>query len=136
MTNLVEHILTKNYVAAGVNLKEAFVTIFGRKLQEMRKQVAAKHFYVEECEDEEILDEARIAIVKARIRGGKIQRRKKVSNVVGMTMRGGKLTRMSPTERRKRKMGARKAARKARGKRSQMMRKRKLSLMKRKRLGI
>jgi hypothetical protein len=87
-------------------------------------------------EDEEDLSEARINIVKARIRGGKIQRRKKVSNVPGMTLRGGKLTRMSPTERRKRKLGARKAARKSRGKKSQMLRKRKLSLMKRSRLGV
>jgi hypothetical protein len=87
-------------------------------------------------EDDEDLSEARINIVKARIRGGKIQRRKRVSNVPGMTLRGGKLTRMSPTERRKRKLGARKAARKSRGKKSQMLRKRKLSLMKRSRLGV
>lgn len=87
-------------------------------------------------EGEEQIDEARIAIVRARIRGGKIQRRKKVSLVPGMTMRGGTLTRMSPSERRRRKMGAKKAARKSKQKRSQMLRKRKLSLMKRQRLGI
>lgn len=83
------------------------------------------------------LDEAvRVLIVKARIRGGKIQRRKKVSNVAGMTMRDGKLKRMSASERRRRKLGAMKAARKSRAKKNQMLRKRKLSLMKRKRLGI
>jgi hypothetical protein len=87
-------------------------------------------------EGDDKLDEARIAIIKARIRGGKIQRRKKVSLVPGMTLRGGKLTRMSPAERRARKMGARKGARKSRQKQSQSLRKRKLSLMKRKRLGI
>lgn len=87
-------------------------------------------------EDDEDLSEARINIVRARIRGGKIQRRKRVSNVPGMTLRGGKLTRMSPSERRKRKLGARKAARKSRAKKSQMLRKRKLSLMKRARLGV
>ena len=87
-------------------------------------------------EGDDKLDEARIAIIKARIRGGKIQRRKKVSLVPGMTLRGGKLTRMSPAERRARKMGARKGARKSRQKQSQSLRKRRLSLMKRKRLGI
>ena len=87
-------------------------------------------------EGDDKLDEARIAIIKARIRGGKIQRRKKVSLVPGMTLRGGKLTRMSPAERRARKMGARKGARKSKQKQSQTLRKRKLSLMKRKRLGI
>lgn len=85
---------------------------------------------------EEELHEARIAIVKARIRGGKIQRRKKVSNVPGFTLRGGQLTRMSAAERRRRKLGARKAARKAKTKKTQMLRKRRMSLMKRQRLGI
>jgi hypothetical protein len=86
--------------------------------------------------DGEKLDEARVAIIKARIRGGKIQRRKKVSNVPGFTLRGGKLTRMSASERRRRKLGARIAARKTKQKQSQSLRKRRLSLMKRSRLGI
>ena len=88
-----------------------------------------------EGEKEETLDEAQVSLVKLRIRGGKVQRRKKVSNVPGMTLRGGKLTRMSPAERRRRKLGAVKAARKTRSKKSQILRKRKLSLMKRSRLG-
>jgi hypothetical protein len=87
-------------------------------------------------DEEEGISEARINIVRARIRGGKIQRRKKVSNVAGMTLRGGKLTRMSPSERRRRKLGAKKAARKSRAKKSQMLRKRRMSLMKRSRLGL
>ena len=88
-----------------------------------------------EGEKEETLDEAQVSMVKLRIRGGKVQRRKKVSNVPGMTLRGGKLTRMSPAERRRRKLGAIKAARKTKSKKSQILRKRKLSLMKRSRLG-
>jgi hypothetical protein len=43
---------------------------------------------------------------------------------------------MSASERRRRKLGARVAARKTRQKHSQSLRKRKLSLMKRSRLGI
>lgn len=95
-----------------------------------------------EKEDEEdgkkadMNEAVRVMIVKARIRGGKIQRRKKVSNVSGMTMRAGKLQRMSASERRRRKLGAKRAAIKSRSKKSQMLRKRKVSLMKRKRLGI
>jgi hypothetical protein len=87
-------------------------------------------------EETDHLDEqTRVGIVKVRVRGGKIQRRKKVSNVPGMTLRGGKLERMSPAERRKRKLGAKVAARKSRSKRNQSLRKRKMSLMKRARLG-
>ena len=82
------------------------------------------------------LDEARINIVKARIRGGVLQRRKKVSNVSGMTIRGGQLKRMSAAERRRRKLGAKKAQLKTRSKQVQIQRNRKLSLMKRKRLGL
>lgn len=88
----------------------------------------------EETEDQ--LDEARVKIVKARIRGGKIQRRKKVSNVPGMTVRGGKLTRMSPAERRRRKLGQRKGKMKRRAKMARALMKRKRSLQRRKSLGL
>ena len=84
---------------------------------------------------EETLEEARVNVVKLRVRGGKIQRRQKVSGVPGMTFRGGKLERMSAAERRRRKLGAMKAARKSKAKKSQTLRKRKMSLMKRARLG-
>ena len=82
------------------------------------------------------LDEARFKIVKARIRNGKVQRRKKVSTAPGLTFRGGKLTRMSPTERRHRKMGQRRGKLKRRAKMSRILRKRTMSLRKRSRLGI
>lgn len=85
---------------------------------------------------EEILSEApRVKIVKIRIRNGKAQRRKKVSNVAGMTIRGGKLHRMSPAERRRRKMGQRRGKLKRRAKLQRSLQKRKRSLMKRKSLG-
>jgi hypothetical protein len=86
--------------------------------------------------EEEELDEARISIVRARVRGGKIQRRKKVSNVPGMTLRGGTLKRMSAAERRRRKMGARKGKMKRKAKLSRSLMKRKRSLQKRKSLGL
>lgn len=85
--------------------------------------------------EDEQLDEARIKIV-TRVRNGKIQRRKKLSNVAGMTLRGGKLKRMSPAERRKRKMGARRAKIKRKGKMSRILMKRKRSIRKRKAMGL
>ena len=77
----------------------------------------------------------RVKIVKLRIRNGKIQRRKKVSTVPGMTVRNGTLKRMSPVERRNRKMGQRRGKLKRRVKIQQAIRKRKRSILKRKRLG-
>jgi hypothetical protein len=85
---------------------------------------------------EEKLEEARINIVKARIRGGQIQRRKKISNVPGMTIRGGKLQRMSPAERRRRKMGQRRGKIKRQAKMNRAIMKRQRSIRKRKALGI
>ena len=82
------------------------------------------------------LYEARIKIVKARIRGGKVQRRKKVSNVAGYTLRGGQLKRMSPMERRRRKLGQRKGKIKRKAKLQRSLIKRKRSLMRRKSIGL
>lgn len=82
------------------------------------------------------LEEARILIVKARIRGGKIQRRKKVSNVSGYTLRSGKMTRMSATERRNRRMGQRRGKLKRRAEMSRTLMKRARSLRRREALGI
>lgn len=76
----------------------------------------------------------RVKIVKLRIRGGKVQRRKKVSNVPGSKIQDGKVVRMSPAERRKRKLGAKRGSRKRKSKMTQILRKRKRSLQKRERL--
>jgi len=87
-------------------------------------------------EEEEDLQEASFKIVKARVRGGKIQRRKKVSTRPGYTFRGGKLVRMSPAERRRRKMGARRGKIKRRSKMNRANMKRARSNRKRNALGL
>lgn len=89
-----------------------------------------------EEETEEQLDEARVKIVKARIRGGKIQRRKKISNVEGYKVQGGQLKRMSPTERRHRKLGQKRGKIKRRSKMTRTLMKRQKSIRKRQSLGI
>ena len=88
--------------------------------------------------DEEFeLDEAaRFKIVKARFRGGKLQRRKKVSTQAGFTFRGGKMTRMSPAERRRRKMGQRKGKLKRKATIRRALMKRQRTMRRRKALGL
>jgi hypothetical protein len=83
-----------------------------------------------------MVSEARVKVIKARIRGGKVQRRKKVSNVKGYTLRGGKLKRMSSKERLDRKIGARKAKLKRKATAARALIKRKRSLAKRKAMGL
>jgi hypothetical protein len=155
MKNLVSLIKEQKFVEAENEINSIIPLIMEKKIFEMKKACAAK---MDECDwsmessteknrktgvieedeldEEEQLDEARVNIIKARIRGGKIQRRKKVSNVPGMTLRGGTLKRMSAAERRRRKMGARKGKMKRKAKMSRTLMKRKRSLQKRKSLGL
>jgi hypothetical protein len=78
----------------------------------------------------------RLKVVKVRIRQGKIQRRKKVSAVKGYTVRKGKLTRMTPAERRKRRLGARRGKFKRKSKLNRTRVKLKRSLRRRKSMGL
>lgn len=91
---------------------------------------------VDSMEGDKLDEAARIKIIKARIRDGQIQRRKKLSNVPGYTLRGGKMTRMTAAERRRRKLGAKRAKIKKRGKMTRILMKRRRSLQKRQRLGL
>ena len=75
-------------------------------------------------------------LVKARVRGGKVQRRKVVSAVKGYTIRGGKLTRMSSAERLRRRIAQRKGKVKRRAKLARALIKRKRSLRRRASLGL
>ena len=90
----------------------------------------------------EIIAEAHVVrmgrkkLVKARVRGGKIQRRKVVSGVKGYTIRGGKLTRMTASERLRRRIAQRKGKVKRRAKLARSLIKRKRSLRRRQSLGI
>ena len=139
---LLESIIQDDYNQANENLSESFVEILKDKLSEAKKIVAAKYGVAELAEALESIDEAnvtkmgRLKMIKARIRGGKVQRRVKKSAVKGLTLRGGKLVRMSPSEKRARKIGARRGKIKRRAKLARALMKRKRSLMKRKALGI
>jgi hypothetical protein len=75
-------------------------------------------------------------LIRARVRGGKIQRKKVVSAVKGYTIRGGKLTRMTAAERLRRRISQRKGKIKRKAKRARALIKRKRSLRRRKSLGL
>jgi hypothetical protein len=127
--------LGNNNVEMGGRSSLTTKTVFEQGLDKSAAELTRRDV-VEEKELEEQLEEARINIVKARIRGGKIQRRKKVSNVPGMTLRSGKLKRMTPAERRNRKMGQRRGKIKRKAKMNRAIMKRQRSLRKRKALGL
>ena len=88
---------------------------------------------VEEIRQESTNDrliEARFTITN-RVRGGKIQRRKKVSSVQGYRFQDGRLVRMSSREKLNRKRSQRKGAIKRRSTVASSLRKRKISIRKR-----
>lgn len=137
--DLIENIKSKNMIQSKNIFESLMAIIATRKLLEAKKHTAARmeEYNTENSENyEEVINEARIRIIKARIRGGKIQRRKRVSNVAGYTLRGGKLKRMSMTERRKRRMGQRRGKLKRRAKLGRALMKRKRSLRRRKAMGL
>lgn len=78
----------------------------------------------------------RLKIIRIRIRNGKVQRRKKLSAVKGYTTRGGRIIRMTATERRHRKLGARRARIKRRSKRARINMKLHRALRRRRSLGL
>lgn len=139
---IIESIILDDFNSANESLSESFVEILKDKLSEAKKIVAAKYGVAELAEALESIDEAnvtkmsRLVLIKARIRGGKVQRRVKKSAVPGLTLRGGKLVRMSPSEKRARKMGARRGKIKRRAKLARALMKRRRSLMKRKAMGL
>lgn len=81
------------------------------------------------------LDEASWERVN-RVRSGKVQRRKIVSVRPGYKMQDGKLVRMTATEKRRRHLAQVKAARKRKPMIARILRKRKVSLQRRKSAGI
>jgi hypothetical protein len=134
--SLIGHIANKDYTAANAILEERITIALAKRLLEMKKAIAAE-IIEEEVEEEVQLDEARIKIIKARIRNGKVQRRKKLSNVKGYRMTAkGTLKRMTPAERRRRKLGQKRGKIKRRAKMSRTRMRRKVALRKRKMLGL
>jgi hypothetical protein len=75
-------------------------------------------------------------LIRARVRGGKVQRRKVVSGVKGYTIRGGKMTKMTAAERLRRKISQRKGKLKRKAKMARALIKRKRSMRKRASMGL
>ncbi|CAB4124360.1 hypothetical protein UFOVP49_198 [uncultured Caudovirales phage] len=83
----------------------------------------------------------RIRIIKTRLRRGAngkitVQRRKKVSGIKGYTLKGGTLRRISAQERLHRRLGARRAKVKRRGRAQRSLLRRKITLRRRHAMGL
>ncbi len=139
--SIASSIITGDYSNAKALLEARIEKIFYEKLEELKEKLIDDIYGdYEETLSESILHNiqkiGRAKLIKIRIRGGKVQRRKKLSAVKGYTIRNGKMIRMSSTELRNRRMGARKAKIKRQSKMNQILRKRKISLRKRRTIGL
>lgn len=126
--SIFDSIISGKFSDANKFFEERIDQILAEKLNQKKKELTEGIVNIQKL--------GRTKLYRLRIRGGKVQRRKRVSGVSGYTIRQGRLTRMSAVERRRRKMGARRARLKRRSKMSVILRKRKFSLRKRKSLGL
>ena len=138
MRSLIDALLSNNLIEAKRILDERLDELADDALTDVKDDMALEMFDIDldELEEGNIMKMGRTKLIRVRIRGGKIQRRKKLSAVKGYTTRGGKLVRMSPVERRNRKMASRRSKFKRRAKLRQSLRKRKISLRRRSAMGL
>jgi hypothetical protein len=140
MRDFVSKLLQNKIVEAKEVLNQRIQDLVNERVNQVKLRIAAEMY--DDFEVEEKLVEGNIQkmgrtkLIRVRFRKGKIQRRVKKSAVPGFTIRGGRLVRMSPQERRHRKMAARRSKFKRRSKLRQSLRKRQMSLRKRKAMGL
>jgi hypothetical protein len=133
MKDFVSKLLAGSLVEARELLEDKLDELIEERLTEEKAKMALEMFDLDEGNVQKM---GRMKLVRVRIRKGKVQRRRKVSGVKGFTLRGGKMIRMSPMERRNRRMAARKSKFKRRAKLGQALRKRKMSLRRRSSMGL
>ena len=136
---IVDAILSGNLDKARELVASRINEIFEEKLNNLKLRIVAEDYdpdlFLPET-TRNVQKMGRTKLVRLRVRKGKVQRRKKFSTVKGYTIRGGRMVRMSPNERLHRKRGARKAKIKIKTKHNQILRKRNMSLRKRRAMGI
>jgi hypothetical protein len=133
MKDFVSKLLAGSLVEARELLEDKLDELIEERLTEEKAKMALEMFDLDEGNVQRM---GRMKMVRVRIRKGKVQRRRKVSAVKGFTMRHGQMIRMSPMERRHRKMAARLSKFKRRAKLGQALRKRKMSLRRRSSMGL
>jgi hypothetical protein len=141
MESFVSKLLQDKIVEAKEVLNQRIQDLVNEKLNQVKLRMAAEMYDDFEVEEEELSEAnvqkmGRTKLIRVRFRAGKVQRRVKKSAVPGFTIRGGRLVRMTPQERRRRKMAARRSKFKRRSKLRQALRKRTMTLRKRKAMGL
>lgn len=131
MSTFISKLLSNKLLEARSELDKKIKGLVEQKLNQIKIRLAS-----ELLGEGNVLKMGRTKLVRVRIRKGKVQRRKKFSSVKGYTIRGGKMVRMLPAEKLNRRLAAKRSKFKRRAKLQQTLRKRKISLRKRRALGL
>jgi hypothetical protein len=139
MKDFVSKLLNGNVLEAKEILQKKLDELADEKLTHRKAEIALSMFDV--LDESNVVKTGRTKVIKVRFRRNAkgrivVQRRKKLSAVKGYTTRGGKLVRMSPAERRNRKLAARKSKFKRRAKLRQSIRKRTMTMRRRSSMGL
>jgi hypothetical protein len=139
MKDFVSKLLNGNVLEAKEILQKKLDELADEKLTHRKAEIALSMFDV--LDEANVVKTGRTKVIKVRFRRNAkgrivVQRRKKLSAVKGYTTRGGKLVRMSPSERRNRKLAARKSKFKRRAKLRQSIRKRTMTMRRRSSMGL
>jgi F0F1-type ATP synthase delta subunit len=132
MKDFISCLLDDNLLEAKEILVDRIEELISEKLESLEVEIVPEV----DLDEGNIQRMGRTKLIRVRIRKGKIQRRVKKAAVKGYTIRSGRLVRMTPMEKRHRKMAARRSKFKRRSKLMQSMRKRNISIRKRKGLGL
>ena len=134
MKHFVENIFLDDFLVAQEDVTERIEQLVAEKINQLQTRLEEELFG--SLDEGNIQRMGRMKLIRVRIRKGKVQRRIKKSSQQGYTVRSGKLVRMTPLERRHRKMAARRSKFKRKSKLRQAMRKRSISIRKRKAMGL
>lgn len=123
---------------AGPIIRRALDMLAEQKMAVLRKIVGESIWgeYQEQLAEANVMRQGRTLVIRRRIRKGKVQRMVRKSAVKGFTLRRGKITRIPVAKRIKMRIVQRRAARKRKAHLQTTLRKRKLSMRKRKAMGI
>jgi len=129
--NAVALVAEGRFVDAGTIIRDTLNKIVEKKLSVLRKVISESMFA-----EANRMRQGRTVLIRRRIRKGKLQRNIRRSAVKGFTLRHGKITRIPVAKRIHMRIVQKRASRKRKAHMQQTLRKRKLSMRKRKALGI
>lgn len=134
---IIDQILNKNMTGLYESLDSELSERIQLRIIDLKKNIQAEHYSIPLDEETDLVFEAgRFRIIRAKVRKGKVLRRHKEATRKGFTMRGGKVTKMSPRETLNRRRSQRKARIKRRAKKNIAKRKTKKALRLRRQIGL